>query len=59
MTRVLMLIMLIAILSLIGPYQLAPVHAEWPMFTGDGDRTPTRQGIQLVDHLDDAPMLWS
>lgn len=32
--------------------------ADWPMFIGDGDRTPTKQGTPLVDHLDDAPAVW-
>lgn len=36
----------------------APAEADWPMFIGDGDRTPSRQGVPLVDHLDDAPVLW-
>jgi len=32
--------------------------ADWPMFIGDGDRTPPKQGNTLVEHLDDAPILW-
>ncbi len=32
--------------------------ADWPNFLGDGDRTPPKQGQALVDHLDDAPVLW-
>jgi len=33
-------------------------EGDWPMFIGDGDRTPPKTGQPLVDHLDDAPLLW-
>ncbi len=32
--------------------------ADWPNFTGGGDFTPPDEGRKLVDHLDDAPVLW-
>ncbi len=35
------------------------VAADWPMFIGDGDRTPPKQGLNLVDHLDHATVLWT
>jgi outer membrane protein assembly factor BamB len=45
-------------LSLVVTALVATARADWPMFIGDGDRTPPQQGLRLVDHLDDAPMLW-
>jgi len=32
--------------------------ADWPQFTGDGDRTPPKEGVTLVNHLGSAPVLW-
>ncbi len=34
------------------------VCGDWPQFTGEGDRTPQKKGLHLVDHLDDVPVLW-
>ena len=51
MNRTLWLCVMVAVL-------FSPVRADWPMFIGDGDRTPSRQDLRLVDHLDDAPMVW-
>jgi len=45
-------------LSLIGVSETGAPGADWPMFIGDGDRTPPKQGTPLVDHLDDAPAVW-
>ncbi len=54
--RVLAVAVLVAV---VGPgLRAAPARADWPMFIGDGDRTPPKQGTELVDHLDDAPVLW-
>ena len=37
----------------------SPSAGDWPSFMANGDRTPPRQGLRLVDHLDHAPILWS
>lgn len=45
-------------LLLINVSESGVSRADWPMFIGDGDRTPPEQGTLLVDHLDDAPAVW-
>jgi len=52
-------------LPVVGPVLLlacvfaAPAaFADWPSFVGDGDRTPPKQGVELVDDLSEAVLLW-
>jgi len=52
-------------LPIVGPVLLlacafaAPAAlADWPSFVGDGDRTPPKQGVELVDDLNEAVLLW-
>jgi len=47
-------------LLLVFSLHLRPIAAgaDWPAFIGDGDRTPPKQGLVLVEHLDDALLVW-
>ncbi len=35
-----------------------PAKSDWPMFIGNGNRTPTKQGIALIDDLDAIRKVW-
>ncbi len=49
----------LAIVVALGLRCEPPACADWPMFIGDGDRTPAKTGQALVAHLDDAPISWT
>jgi len=42
----------LAVAMTIGPSCAARAGTNWPMFIGDGDRTPEKVGRALVEHLD-------
>jgi outer membrane protein assembly factor BamB len=35
-----------------------PAKSDWPMFIGNGNRTPPKQGIALIDDLDAIRKVW-
>ena len=43
---------------LVSMLALAAGAQDWPSFVGTGDRTPPREGVALVDDLEDATVLW-